>query len=510
MKRPLILTSALSVSVLVVILVGAAVPSGHARGISYASLNPVQRAHVSGALAAALGSSHAGAKPAAKIAEHAAAAAPACSTMDPGEEGDEGDDACPPGNFAPAGGGGGAAQNYQPSGQDACAESRGDNVKVNQNCQNVTDPDLAGRGQAQNETAVAIDPNNKNHVIASQNDYRRGDGNCYGAYSLDGGRNWNDTTIPMGFTRGTNFGGGTARQYWQAGGDTSVAWDTKGNAYLSCQVFNRGAGVSPNPDQSSAFYVFRSTGNNGASWNFPGRPVAELDDTAGSGCCLLDKQYMTVDNHAGSPFQDRVYVTWTLYDGDGTAYVYEAYSSDYAETFSAPVLVSSDIPSCVYTYPIFGAATTHGKCNQNSFSQPFTGPDGNLYVVWANYNTATADPASPADNHYQMLLAKSTNGGQSFSRPVVVSNFYELPDCLTYQNSDPGRACVPEKGPSTNSVFRAANYPSGAVNPKKPSQIVVTLGVIPQPGFEGARLHSGGLESGHAAGAVQRRQDGNV
>ena len=67
-----------------------------------------------------------------------------------------------------------------------------------------------------------------------------------------------------------------------------------------------------------------------------------------------------------------------------------------------------------------------------------------------------------------MLLAKSTDGGQSFSTPVVVSNYYELPDCLTYQNSDPGRACVPEKGPSTNSVFRAANYPSGAVNPQKP------------------------------------------
>jgi hypothetical protein len=74
-----------------------------------------------------------------------------------------------------------------------------------------------------------------------------------------------------------------------------------------------------------------------------------------------------------------------------------------------------------------------------------------------------------------MLLAKSTDGGQSFSTPVVVSNFYELPDCLTYQNSDPFRACVPEKGPSTNSTFRAANYPSGAVNPKNPSQIVVTF-----------------------------------
>jgi hypothetical protein len=183
-----------------VVLVGAAAPpSGYARGISDESLSPVQKAHVSGALAAALGSSNAGAKPAGNPTAHAAA--PACNTMAPGEEGDEGDDACAPGNFAPAGGGGGAVQNYQPSGQDACAEKRGDNVKVNQNCQNVSDPDVAGRGQAQKETAIAIDPNNKNHVIASQNDYRRGDGNCYGAYSLDGGGHWNDTTIPMSFTR---------------------------------------------------------------------------------------------------------------------------------------------------------------------------------------------------------------------------------------------------------------------------------------------------------------------
>jgi len=468
-KRQIFLLTALAVSALVVILVGAAAPSGNARGISYSSLNPVQKAHVSGALAAALGSSSVTAKAAAT-----SAATAACGTADPGEEGDEGDDACPPGNFVPTGGAGGAAQNYQPSGQSACAETRADNVKVNQNCQNVSDPDLAGRGQAQNETAVAIDPSNKNHVIASENDYRRGDGNCYSQYSLDGGNHWTDTTVPTGFTRGTAFGG-KARQYWQGGGDTSVAWDTKGNAYLSCQLFDRGAGVSPNPDQSSSFYVYRSTGNNGASWNFPGRPVAEQNDTAGTGCCLLDKQYLTVDNHVGSPFQDRVYVTWTLYDGDGTAYVYEAYSSDYAEHFSAPVLVSSDIPSCVYTYPIFGAATTHGKCNQNSFSQPFTASDGNLYVVWANYNTATANPSGTGDNHYQMLLAKSTDGGRSFGTPVVVSNFYELPDCLTYQGSDPGRACVPEKGPSTNSAFRAANYPSGAVNPTNPSQIVVTL-----------------------------------
>src|SRR3954463_11839760 len=186
----------------------------------------------------------------------------------------------------------------------------------------------------------------------------------------------------MGFTRGGAFGD-VARQYWQAGGDPSVAWDTKGNAYLSCQMFMRGDAVTNNPDQSSAFYVFRSTGTGGASWNFPARPVAELNDVAGAGDALLDKQYMTIDDHVGSPFQDRVYVTWTLFAPDGTAYIYESHSSNYGESFSPPVVVSRNSALCDNTY---GLPTPEGSCNENQFSQPFTGPDGTLYVAWSNFN----------------------------------------------------------------------------------------------------------------------------
>ena len=43
---------------------------------------------------------------------------------------------------------------------------------------------------------------------------------------------------------------------------------------------------------------------------------------------------MTVDDHVGSPFQDRVYVTWTSSRPTAPAYIYEAYSSDYGEHFS--------------------------------------------------------------------------------------------------------------------------------------------------------------------------------
>jgi hypothetical protein len=151
-----------------------------------------------------------------------------------------------------------------PTREDGCPENRGSNVQVNQDCQNLTDPDLAGRGEAQNETTVAQDPNDPRRLVASANDYSRGDSNCVTYYSRDGGRSWRDSEPPTSFTRGTAFGG-LPRKYWQAAGDPTVAWDTRGNAYLTCLFFDRGAAVSQNPDESSAFYVFRSTGTGGAS-----------------------------------------------------------------------------------------------------------------------------------------------------------------------------------------------------------------------------------------------------
>src|SRR5947209_4680195 len=62
------------------------------------------------------------------------------------------------------------------SGVNQCPRNFGSNVLVNQNCLNVTDTDLQGRGQAQNETAIAQNPFNPRQVVASFNDYRRGDG----------------------------------------------------------------------------------------------------------------------------------------------------------------------------------------------------------------------------------------------------------------------------------------------------------------------------------------------
>src|SRR5256884_9921120 len=169
-----------------------------------------------------------------------------------------------------------APTTYFSRGSGDCPNNQSANIKVNQNCLNLTDPDLQGRGQAQNEESIAADPNQPNHIIASYNDYRRGDGTCGVSYSLDKGRTWNEATTPNNFTRNPVSTGNTfPREYWQASGDTSVGWDSKGNAYLSCQMFKRGPATAGDPDRASGVFVFRSTQNNGASYNFPGRPVVQ-------------------------------------------------------------------------------------------------------------------------------------------------------------------------------------------------------------------------------------------
>jgi hypothetical protein len=357
-------------------------------------------------------------------------------------------------------------RNYFPTSDDGCPQNRGGNIKVNQNCLNLSDSDLQGRGQANNETAVAQDPLNPNNIVATSNDYRHGDSNCVAEFSKDGGKSWTDSALPTGFTRGTNFGN-VPRQYWQGAGDPSLAWDTRGNSYYTCLVFQRGPAVTNNPDFSSAIYVFRSTANFGASWNFPGRPVIESFDT--TFFPFEDKPYMTIDDNAASPFRDRIYVTYNEDLADGSARIFESFSDDYGQTFSKRALVSSTSPLC----PNVVSGDPKNSCDINQFSNPFVGPDGALYVAYDNFNNSVS---GPNDNHSQILLSKSTDGGVTFSAPVLVANYFDLPDCATYQGGqDAGVSCVPEKGRAMNSVFRATNYPSAAVNPRNSNQVVVTF-----------------------------------
>ena len=292
-----------------------------------------------------------------------------------------------------------------------CSANLGNNVKVNQNCLNLTDPNLQGRGQANNEPSISRRPVRLAATSSPATTTTSAATEPAASYfSQNGGRTWANTTIPNGFTAAPC---GFAREYWQAGGDTSVAWDTRGNAYMSCQLFNRGTVASPNPDQSSTFVVFRATQNGGASWNFPGRysatftfdPTGTARRAAGQGADGDRRQRpaartATASTSRGPSSPPTARPTSTRSTRATTARrsatrCWSARTARPARTRSA-------------------CRRPSGQCNENQFSDPFVGPDGSLYVAWDNFNN---QPTSGTDNHYQVLLAKSTDGGQTFSAP---------------------------------------------------------------------------------------------
>jgi hypothetical protein len=341
-----------------------------------------------------------------------------------------------------------------------CSDSSKGNVRANQECTNVSRVDLLGRGQSQNETVAAVNPVDPDNVLIGQNDYRNGDGSCGFDYSLDGGRRFGDGLLPESFTAP----GFTApRHYWDASGDPVVAFDASGVAYYACLQFNRGA-TSDTPSAASGLFVYRST-DGGASWTFPGDPVTVVQGTEEEDIGLEDKEWMTVDQSPDSPFQDRVYVVWSRYNfAFSSATIMESHSSDHGVTWSEPQAISGFDPELC---PINFSGAEPGTCDASSFSQVFTSPNGTAHVVFQNVNNcagAIGAPCTgdPGDNHNQMLLVSSTDGGETWGGPVKVADFFDLPDCFTYTGQDFGRACVPTAPLSGTSIFRATNYPSAA------------------------------------------------
>jgi len=350
------------------------------------------------------------------------------------------------------------------TGSGGCPDG-GTNVRANQECTNQSAAGFFGRGQAQNETAVAVNPRNPRNVLIGQNDYRRGDGVCGADWSKDGGRHWGDELLPVSFTAP---GFTAARHYWDAGGDTSVAFDSSGEAYLFCLAFNRPAGTSDVAGTASGLFLFRSA-DGGASWNFPASSVKQTPGDGSDGIGLLDKPYMAVDAGRHSGFRDRIYVAWAEYNLNfSAAQISFAWSGDHGATWNLTGAISG-FSTALCPNNFSGAPA--GTCDANQFPQPFTAPNGDLYVVFQNQNNAVAPGG---DNHAQMLIVKSTDGGASFSAPVKVSDWNDLPDCLTYTGHDAFRACVVTAPLSDLSIFRATNYPSGVAVSN--NRIVVTFG----------------------------------
>ena len=180
----------------------------------------------------------------------------------------------------------------------------------------------------QNETAIAVDPNNPNRIVGGANDYvtrtwpctvngtpcsALGDGYSGTYYSNNGGSTWccnsnpnsnyAPTTDPAQI--GTLIPGVerlVGGQY-DAGGDPSVAFDSQGHVFYAGLGFNR-----TSPPNTVAVNKGTFDGSGHLSWSAP----TFINQTT-SPSTLNDKEWIAVDSHSGSPFQDRVYVSWTRF-----------------------------------------------------------------------------------------------------------------------------------------------------------------------------------------------------
>ena len=292
----------------------------------------------------------------------------------------------------------------------------------------------------QNETAIAVDPNNSNRIVGGANDYVTRTWSCFvdgtpcsalgdaysgTYYSNDGGAHWCCNSNPnSNYTPTTDPSQiGTlipAVEYlvggpYGFGGDPSVAFDSHGH------VFYAGLGVNrTSPPNTVAVNKGTFDGSGHLTWG----PPTFINPTT-SPSTLNDKEWIAVDSHTGSPFQDRIYVTWTrfLFNAHNGNYVqspiFFAYSTDQGATFSTPKSIAGNV--------LYGQG-----------SRPVVGPDGTLYVFW-NGSTRLASLNST-------YMVKSSDGGATWSPPLSVATMTNIPGVR-------------------NTVFRVNSYPAAAAAP---------------------------------------------
>jgi HYR domain-containing protein len=225
-------------------------------------------------------------------------------------------------------------------------------------------------------------------------------------WSLDGGLTW---------TSQNEGPGGVGNN-----GDPAVAIDRSGKFYVGYISSAGGQGVSYSTDT-------------GATWTHvtiaPG-PPGVLD--------LLDKNHFAVDNIANSSFVGQAYSAWTQFiagDANDKDIVFSR-SLDGGATWSAGLNISNGV-----------AAGSH---NQGVNLQ--TGPNGEVYAIWAIYDSFPADENAIGFN-------SSLTGGASWTgEKRIISNIRGhritgIPNSSIRTNSFPLMAVDVSGGPRNGSIY---------------------------------------------------------
>jgi hypothetical protein len=273
-----------------------------------------------------------------------------------------------------------------------------------------------GCSTAQNETTIAVNPENPRNIVAGSNDYRlyntreaRNDSGGFAYTSFDGGRTWANVQLPhLDFPTGAP----APLSYMDAAGDPAVAFGPHNTVYYATLLFSRAE--VPEEQQLASGIAVSVSHDGGRSFGDPA--IVHLDGVTPAGMptptnIFNDKEWIAAD-----PVSGDVYVTWTqfTYDADGEfteSPIVLSKSADFGRTWSPMRRVSPSLSG------FRGGITPYG-----SGSNPVVTRDKTLQIAYETSVCATAACDQPAD-HDAVVVATSRDGGRTFRHSEVALDF---------------------------------------------------------------------------------------
>lgn len=286
----------------------------------------------------------------------------------------------------------------------------------------------------QNEPHIVQSPLNASVLAVGMNDVRTlgiSDDAWQGlAISTNGGATWGQEQLVPGWPGDDRCPDVSPLCGTAAGSDPVLGFDRHGHLYYSMIAFHRAPPGQPGFKKADANAVAVAKYNVHASGHvaYDSTSIVERGNV-GLGR-QEDKEWLTVDN-SGGPNDGNVYVCWARFTGNFN-HLAISRSTDQGETWSEAAIVDN--------------GTAMQGC------QLTVAPDGTLYVIYRKFRTAVFPNRANFDG---IFAAKSTDGGLTFSEPVLVSPFTDYFQAASRTPPQFRTFTIPSAAADSNGVYVA-------------------------------------------------------